>query len=372
MSLPAGDAVGLTRILTVGQYGTVNTGGAERYRYETVMRLRSRGLLVAELYADGGGMTSRLSLPWQVFSGGYHPAWPRQLDLILREQRPDVIYAHLTVPGLVEVVTWRAALLHIPVCLVYHSDMTGRDLLRRLLGEIWHRSIGRAVLRRLAVLVVSSPEYQRASPWLSTINGRSIHYAPPGVDALMAQGRRHRCRPYILFVGKSKSESKGFNVLYQAWRRMRRCYAPDVGLTVVGSVPDSAYPGVHFLGQIEERERLADCYASALGTVLPSLTTSESFGMVLAEALVAGCPVIGSQIGGIPAIITPGENGYLVTPGDVNALCEAMIRMYRYQGVLRGSILSSRALLLKRFSWELTTDRVLEALREAALMYPRV
>lgn len=362
---------GLNRILTVGQFGAVNVGGAERYRYETVTRLRSRGLFVTEVFAVAEGATVRLSPPWCVLGGGYHPAWPWQIDLILKEQRPDVIYAHMTVPGLVEVLIWRADLLRIPVCLVYHSDVTGKSWPRRLLGEVWHRSIGRLALRRPAVLVVSSPEYRMASPWLAAISDVPIHYAPPGVDAVMARGRRHRCQPYILFVGKSKSESKGFNVLYQAWHRMRR-YGIDAGLTVLGSLPDDAYPDVHYLGQIKDREKLADCYATALVTVLPSVTTSESFGMVLAEALVAGCPVIGSQIGGIPAIITPGENGYLVTPGDVNALCKALIEMYRYHEVLRGKILSSRPLLLERFSWELTTDRILAALRGAALMYPRV
>jgi glycogen(starch) synthase len=60
--------------------------------------------------------------------------------------------------------------------------------------------------------------------------------------------------------------------------------------------------------------------------VAPSVWT-EPFGIVVAEALDAGRPVIASGIGGIPEIARDGLEGLLVQPGDVGALTVAMQRV---------------------------------------------
>lgn len=354
---------GLARILTVGEYSDVNVGGAERYRFETVERLRERGLVVMDLFAHGSG-DDPVSMPLRLLSGGYHPSWPRQIDRILRDRRPDVIYAHLTVPGLVDVVVWRASLARIPVCLVYHSDVTGEDWPRKALGEIYHYLIGRGTLRCAAALILSCPEYLKSSPRLVKFKGCPVFFAPPGVDAQMSLGRCQVESPYVLFVGKVEGESKGFEYLYQAWKNMRRNF-PDIDLRVVGPAPTRSYPGVRFLGRIDDRQVLADCYACALVTVLPSVAV-ESFGMVLAEALVAGCPVIGTRIGGIPSIVLPDDNGYLVAPRDVNDLTGALCQVIHHGDRLRANIQGERERLLQNYSWDLTTDRVWKALWLAA------
>jgi glycosyltransferase involved in cell wall biosynthesis len=61
--------------------------------------------------------------------------------------------------------------------------------------------------------------------------------------------------------------------------------------------------------------------------VLPSL--SEGMPLVLLEAMAAGKPVIASRVGAIPSVISPGENGLLVEPGDVRSLGDAMLRYLR-------------------------------------------
>ena len=353
---------GPLRVLAVSAYGDVRVGGAERYLHETMAGLRLRGLEVSQLHADPGNQPYRLSPPWRLLSSGYHAAWPRQVERVLRELRPDVVYAHFTVPGLVDVVVRRAQALGIPVCLVYHSDVTGPEWYRRLLGNIYYRLVGLGTLRGAASLLVSSPEYLRASPWLSKLQGIPIHYAPPGVDAAMAKGRRRPGDPYLLFVGKPDASGKGFFLLYRAWLHLRVGF-PNLGLMAVESVPRRDYPGVRFLGRIDERATLADIYASALVTVLPSTSTSESFGMVLAEALVAGCPVVGADIGGIPVLISPGENGYLFPPGDWAALAEVLSRSIQENEKMRANL--AKVDYGKRFGWDSTTHRVFTCLETA-------
>jgi L-malate glycosyltransferase len=92
---------------------------------------------------------------------------------------------------------------------------------------------------------------------------------------------------------------------------------------------------IKFLGALS-REGVRDVMWEADCLVLPSC--SETFGVVLVEALGTGIPVISTRSGGPDNIVTP-EVGLLVEPGDEKNLAEAMIRLragVRYQrSVLR-------------------------------------
>jgi len=59
--------------------------------------------------------------------------------------------------------------------------------------------------------------------------------------------------------------------------------------------------------------------------VVPSWT--EGFGRVVVEGLAAGCPVVGTSVGGIPEIIEDGTNGLLVPPQDVESLAMAIAQV---------------------------------------------
>ena len=61
---------------------------------------------------------------------------------------------------------------------------------------------------------------------------------------------------------------------------------------------------------------LASAYASGDAFLFPSST--ETLGLVLLEAMAAGCPVVGANKGGIPDIISDGENGCLYNPDGEN------------------------------------------------------
>jgi glycosyltransferase involved in cell wall biosynthesis len=68
---------------------------------------------------------------------------------------------------------------------------------------------------------------------------------------------------------------------------------------------------VTFVGYLAGEE-LASAYASGDAFVFPSST--ETLGLVLLEAMAAGCPVVGANRGGIPDIVTDGGNGCLYEP----------------------------------------------------------
>ncbi|MEB3307967.1 MAG: glycosyltransferase family 1 protein [Cyanobacteriota bacterium] len=110
---------------------------------------------------------------------------------------------------------------------------------------------------------------------------------------------------------------------------------PDARLALVGDGPhrsrlEEIFAGlpVAFVGYLAG-EDLAAAYASGDAFVFPSST--ETLGLVLLEAMAAGCPVVGANRGGIPDIVSDGLNGCLYEPdgpdGGAASLTAAVLRL---------------------------------------------
>ena len=134
----------------------------------------------------------------------------------------------------------------------------------------------------------------------------------------------------IVNIGRF-SEQKGQMLLIEAMALLHAEH-PDLHLTLVGDGPlrgalersiDAHGLGeaVTLTGWLDEagvRHTLADAHA----LVLPSF--AEGLPMVVMEAMAAARPVIATAIAGIPELVCPGETGWLVPAGDVQALAEAV------------------------------------------------
>ncbi len=92
-------------------------------------------------------------------------------------------------------------------------------------------------------------------------------------------------------------------------------------------------------------------YASFDCFVLPSVRR-ESFGIVLLEALAASCPIVASDLGGIPEIIEHGKNGLLVEPGDVESLVQAILWVYQHADLAMQLAAEGRRMVEERFTVE--------------------
>lgn len=358
------------KVLVVSHRLDVATGGAERYIAEVCQRLQNFYKLQLT-YLSTDALTDHVLSParYRFMTTSFHPAWFTEIKAWIAALRPDVIYVHHTVPGVTDLALKASQQLNIPSVLMYHSDVTGPGLAKQSLGRTYHALWGRTVLQIPKVIFVPTLEYVKSSVYLRQLSASYVE-APPGVDPVMLTGRRESRAPFLLFVGKHELASKGFSLLKRAWSRLRTDW-PQLELVVAGGLAKGSQAGEpRYLGQITSRQRLADLYASAAVTVLPSMSSAESFGMVLAESLLAGSPIVGSDIGGISWLIENGINGYLVPPGDVHALTRALDTVLNEQAQLRSSIQARRKAYAERFSWAATTDAVAHTLTSIAARMP--
>jgi len=163
-----------------------------------------------------------------------------------------------------------------------------------------------------------------------------IHTIPNGIpaDVFRAAGdlekRPDKVRDEVLYVGQL-IECKGVNVLLDAMQRLRR--QRDVHLRLVYHNAQleaelrrqardlGLAEHVEFVGILGPRE-LAEEYHQADLLVLPSF--AEGLPVVIMEAMALRRPVISTFVAGIPELVVPGEHGWLIPAGDVEALASAM------------------------------------------------
>lgn len=159
-------------------------------------------------------------------------------------------------------------------------------------------------------------------------NGISLPLAGNGQNI-----RRHfGIKPEVIVVGSVARliPSKGIHHLLDAIPLIKD-YCENVRFMIVGDGPYEGVLKVKVKDLGVEGDVIFTGYVTPVWDyldamdifVLPSL--SEGLGVSILEAMAMGKPVIASNVGGIPEIITHGENGYLVSPGDAADLASAII-----------------------------------------------
>lgn len=248
--------------------------------------------------------------------------------------RADVVHAHWWVPGGVAAALARRG--GRPLVVTLHG--TDVALAMSVPGA---RHLFRALARSAARITAVSSVLARQAAEASGLAREAIAVSPmplshqPHPAALGRYG--------VVFVGRL-TKQKRVGVLLNALSILASRGLP-LDLTVVGdgpergmlegraSAPDLA-GRVRFTGEVTPEE-VPEHLSHARLLVLPSV--DEGLGLVIAEALVSGAPVVGVRSGGIPDLVTAPYAGLLAAPDDPAALADAIAEVATDDRYLEGA-----------------------------------
>jgi glycosyltransferase involved in cell wall biosynthesis len=339
-------------------------GGGERYPLELAEALA--GEVDCELVTFGrrpgrwrtdGGLRVRVLRPLTWLHG--HPAQPVALLLPPALTHAEVVHAHhfRSVPTRMSAVTARI--------LGAGTAVTDHGLLGRTWGGLVHGLFDRFLtVSQFAARVLGAPP-ARTQVIYGGADTRRFTPAP-GAD-----------RDGVLFVGRL-TPHKGID-------RLIRALPAGVPLRIAGSSghdprpPERDYPtllrrlaqgqDVTFLGPVPD-SALPNLYRRAAVLALPSVDrtcygrdvpVSELLGLVALEAMASGTPVVASRIGGLAEVVVDGETGFLVPPGDTEALGDRLARLVSDRRLAARLGANARDLVVQRFTWRACAERCLAA-----------
>jgi len=259
-----------------------------------------------------------------------------ELRKFLERNTPDILQTHVLKANLYGILAARMS--HVPG--VIATEMTLKDIAHSSFARLRDRCVQpmvSAMLRYCDYFMVTSEYIKRQ--WYSPAYASKfkVIYPPFNIDkyneaaahagssALPRDGKR-----VIGCIGRL-SEEKGVQVLLEAMAHVQK-QATGVVLVVVGTGPFETYlrQMTHDLGLDEIVEFAgfsANVFLILKGVdllVIPSRT--EGAPLVAIEAMSMGIPVVATNVGGLPELVTDGVTGYLVPASDPEALAQSILR----------------------------------------------
>ncbi|KAA3632344.1 MAG: glycosyltransferase family 4 protein [Calditrichaeota bacterium] len=107
-----------------------------------------------------------------------------------------------------------------------------------------------------------------------------------------------------------------------------------------------------------DNQKIYDLIKEQSFLVMPSL--QEGFGVAAVEAFACSRPVVATNVGGIPEIVTDNQNGYLVEPNNVDALADAMIRMLSNRENMIKMGQNGYKVAKEKYDWEKSVAQMVE------------
>ncbi|MBC3185440.1 glycosyltransferase family 4 protein [Corynebacterium sp. zg-331] len=316
------------RIGIVCPYSFDEPGGVQAHVLDLARVLRGRGHHVEVL----GPAASATALPPYVMRGGgsipipyngsvarlaFGPQVFRNVRAFVERGRFDVLHIHEpNSPSYSMAATMYASG---PLVATYHASASGSRLLKTALPIL------RPYLEKIRGGIAVS---EMARRWQVEQLGGDPVLIPNGVDTqVYRRARSEHGRPggaevpEIVFLGRLDESRKGLDILLRALEGL----GERVRVTVIGGGTPREVPGVDFVGRVSDEDKArilgrADIY------VAPN-TGGESFGIVLVEAMAAGCAVVASDLEAFAAVCdaeAPHPAGLLFRNGSAADLREKL------------------------------------------------
>ncbi|MBB5917226.1 glycosyltransferase involved in cell wall biosynthesis [Nocardia transvalensis] len=197
------------------------------------------------------------------------------------------------------------------------------------------------------------------------ISADRITVVAPGVDLDRFAATDIPPGPPTVLCVRRLERRMGVDTLIRCWPDVLDRH-PGARLVIVGTGTAAAelhelaagHDAIRFAGRVAD-ERLAELYAAASCTVVPSLAL-EGFGLIALESLAAGRPPVVSECGGLPDSIRGLDPSLIVPPGDPDALAR------RLADALDGAVPTAKQCRAhaESFSWDSAARRHLALYRE--------
>lgn len=289
---------------------------------------------------------------------------------VLEDFKPQLIHvvnpAVLGLGGL-----YYAKSMNVPLVASYHTHLPqylqhyGLGMFEEVLWGLLRSAHNQAALNlctsSVMVQELSSHGIERTDLWQRGVDTEMFQ---PSLASQMMRSRLsdgHPDSPLLLYVGRLSAEKEIEQI------RPVLESIPKARLALVGGGPHQEALQAHFAGTATkfvgylQGLELASAYASADAFIFPS--RSETLGLVLLEAMAAGCPVVAAGTGGITDIVSDGKNGCLFDPADERGAVVATQRLLANQeerDLLRGHARQEA----ERWGWNAATRQLQQFYRQ--------
>jgi len=358
-------------------YWLSTTGGITTYVYNLVEELRKRSenrVVVITCDASPGVITAH----------GNNLVLVMKITKILRKIKPNVIHCHVHFILLMAAFLYRMLFNRgVGVIFTFHTQPPKILSLKNTKTKRkpwWRRKIINWELERCNVITcVSVALAEKLKSIGLPIRGFAI--TPPGVrkkDVLPGDATQFRkdyglggAFPIICTVGVLIFDFKvrGIEILIEVFAKIVAVY-PDAKLLIIGDGPHrkrlerfaeqmGTQNSVIFTGNIEN-----PFVTLSVSDIYCHVVLDEAMPIALLEAMISGKPVVTANVGGIPEIVTSGQDGILVEP-NVEDVTEALFSLIRDRDMRKSLGTNAKISVAARFSWSETAGRFMELYRRS-------
>lgn len=190
---------------------------------------------------------------------------------------------------------------------------------------------------------------------------------PNGIDGQKYANARlideYAKKQTVGFIGRFEEPRKGLQVLLDSVAIVAR-FIPDVEFLIAGPGDKEEFikklnPQLHgrvkFLGLLSNQEK--ESFLKSIQIYVAPNTGSESFGIILTEALSAGTAVVASDIPAFKAVLENGEAGELFKNGDSSDLAKVLVALLR-DDEKRARLSENGHLSAQKYDWQVVAEQI--------------
>ncbi|MFS0883371.1 glycosyltransferase family 4 protein [Metabacillus niabensis] len=221
-------------------------------------------------------------------------------------------------------------------------------------------------------VIVLTPKWQKK--FEEEFGLKNVEVVPNPIDTKKYKAKAvnlHTNEYKILFMGKMIKLKGIYDILYAIPSISSKI--PNISFVFCGDIDEKEKERfqdtinklgikkfVLYKGWLAGNEKLKELNSASI-LLLPSY--KEAFGKVLLEGMCSGIPIVASNVGGIPDVIKDGRNGFLIEPGNIQELVNAILALTQDKNLYK-DIYQNNLIDVKEYTVEIITKQLLDTYKE--------